>query len=83
MGGTISRAMVGSVYEFNHRRTRDFPLFMLEASFLDDTILTVVVADVLLNDGSYGETFKRYSRVYPKPVGGYGSRFCQSGISAA
>lgn len=83
MGGAISGAIVGSVYEFNYCRTRDFPLFTLESSFLDDTILTVVVADALLNDGSYGETFKRNFRAYPKPVGGYGSRFCQSGITAA
>jgi ADP-ribosylglycohydrolase len=75
MLGAIAGDMVGSIYEFDNLRTKEFPLFTPESSFTDDTILTVAVADVLLNGGTYTEAFKRYYRYYPHPCGGYGARF--------
>jgi ADP-ribosylglycohydrolase len=74
MLGAISGDIVGSIYEFDNLRTKDFPLFTATSSFTDDTILTVAVADVLLNGGSYTDTFKRYYRYYPNPHGSYGAR---------
>ncbi|HEY9761258.1 MAG TPA: ADP-ribosylglycohydrolase family protein [Trichocoleus sp.] len=77
MLGAIAGDMIGSVYEFNNQRTKDFPLFSDQSTFTDDSILTVAVADVLLNGGSYTDAFKRYYRQYPNPCGSYGMRFQQ------
>ena len=47
MLGAIAGDIVGSIYEFNNRHTKDFPLFTAQSSFTDDTVLTVAVADAL------------------------------------
>ena len=75
MLGAITGDIIGSVYEFEDHKTKDFPLFTDGSIFTDDTILTVAVADVLLHGGTYTEAFKRYYRHYPNPCGGYGARF--------
>lgn len=77
MLGAIAGDMIGSTYEFNNCRTKEFPLFTDQSCFTDDSILTVAVADVLLQGGSYTEAFKRYYRQYPNPCGSYGVRFQQ------
>lgn len=77
MLGAIAGDMIGSVYEFNNRRTKDFPLFTEKTTFTDDTILSVAVAEVLMNGGDYAQTFKAYYRRYPNPTGSYGARFHQ------
>ncbi|MGD1856540.1 MAG: ADP-ribosylglycohydrolase family protein [Leptolyngbyaceae cyanobacterium] len=75
MLGAVTGDIIGSVYEFKDHKTKDFPLFTDQSIFTDDTILTVAVADVLLNGGTYTDAFKRYYRRYPEPCGGYGARF--------
>ena len=75
MLGAITGDIVGSVYEFENQKTKDFPLFTDQSIFTDDTILTVAVADVLLHGGTYTDAFKRYYQLYPSPCGGYGARF--------
>lgn len=75
MLGAIVGDIVGSVYEFDNRKTKDFPLFTPESEFTDDTILTIAVADVILQGGSYSEAFKTYYHRYPNPMGSYGARF--------
>ncbi|MBE9099553.1 ADP-ribosylglycohydrolase family protein [Vacuolonema iberomarrocanum] len=82
MLGAIAGDVIGSVYEFDNQRTKDFPLFREDTTFTDDTILSVAVADVLLHGGDYGTAFKRYYRRYPNPSGGYGARFAQWAASA-
>lgn len=77
MLGAIAGDMVGSVYEFNNQRTKDFDLFQPHTTFTDDTILTVAVAEVLLQGGDYAPAFKRYYQRYPDPTGGYGARYQQ------
>ena len=67
--------IVGSIYEFNNHRSKDFPLFSGGCDFTDDTVLTVAVADCLMNQGSYVEYIKNYTRKYPNR--GYGGRFAQ------
>ena len=64
---------MGSVYEFNNHRSKEFPLFAEDATFTDDTVLTVAVADVLLNGGDYAHALKRWYRRYPNES--YGGRF--------
>ncbi|MBX2863740.1 MAG: ADP-ribosylglycohydrolase family protein [Leptolyngbyaceae cyanobacterium MAG.088] len=75
MLGAITGDIIGSVYEFEGHKTKDFPLFTDQSIFTDDTILTVAVADVLLHGGTYTDAFKRYYQRYPNPCGGYGARF--------
>jgi len=73
MLGAIAGDIIGSVYEINNIKTKEFPLFNPECRFTDDTVLTVAVADVLLNNGNYTEQFKNYCRRYPNA--GYGANF--------
>ena len=50
MIGAIIGDIVGSIYEFDNIKTKDFPLFGEGCTFTDDTVLTVAVADWLLDD---------------------------------
>jgi ADP-ribosylglycohydrolase len=77
MLGAIVGDIVGSIYEFNNYRSKDFPLFGDGCDFTDDTVLTVAVADCLMQNGNYGEYIKRYARAYPDVKGSYGGRFAQ------
>jgi ADP-ribosylglycohydrolase len=73
MLGAVVGDIIGSVHEFQHRKTMDFPLFAEGSRFTDDTVLTVAVADCLLTDASYVDKFHEYSRNYPDRC--YGLRF--------
>ena len=75
MIGAIAGDMIGSPYEGRPIKTKKFPLFSNRSVFTDDTVLTVAVADVLLNGGSYAKTLRMYGRNYPDA--GYGRRFIQ------
>ena len=44
-----------------------------ESKFTDDTILTIAIADCLINNKDYSKTIKEYALEYPNA--GYGSRF--------
>ncbi len=73
MIGAIAGDIIGSIYEFNNHRSTEFPLFSPESFFTDDTILTVALADSILNKAPYGKKIKEYYGRYPDA--GYGSRF--------
>jgi ADP-ribosylglycohydrolase len=78
MLGAIAGDIIGSIYEFNNHRSKDFPLFTPQSHFTDDTVLTVAIAELVLQDGSpsgssYVEQFHRYYQRYPDA--GYGGRF--------
>jgi len=83
MIGAIIGDIVGSVYEFKHQKFNSeekgkFPLFTKECSFTDDTVMTIAVAEALLNGGSeknFIDSMKKFGRLYPNPTGGYGPRF--------
>lgn len=75
MIGAIAGDIIGSVYEFDNIKTTDFPLFTSESDYTDDTIMTVAVADWLLNGGDLTRVMQGYGRKYPCPMGGYGGRF--------
>lgn len=75
MLGAIIGDIVGSVYEFNNYRHKDFtPLFNKNSFFTDDTICTVGIADALLRDADPAQTLQNWCRRY-KHVGGWGNRF--------
>ena len=48
MYGAIAGDMIGSVYEFNSIKTTEFPLFSRRSHFTDDTVMTVAVAEALM-----------------------------------
>ncbi len=73
MFGAITGDIIGSVWEFNPTKKIDFPLFAPGSSYTDDTVLTVAVADVLLNKGDFAQSFRKYARRYPRA--GYGGMF--------
>ncbi len=75
MLGAIAGDIIGSVYEWNNIKTVDFPLFSPNSRFTDDTVLTVAVADAILNGKDYARTIWKYGRRYPHA--GYGGRFAQ------
>lgn len=65
MLGAVIGDVVGSVYEFNNDRRKNFgPLFHPEAFFTDDTVGTVAVADALVHERHAGEALKDWGRRY-------------------
>ena len=77
MLGAIIGDIVGSPWEFQRIKTKDFPLFGEPNGITDDSILTVAVADALLNQRDPAESLRDWARrVKPgRHVGGYGKRF--------
>ncbi len=73
MIGAIIGDIVGSVYEFNNHRSKEFPLFCANSNFTDDSVLTFATAKVLLDGGDYTATYQQFARAYPHR--GYGGRF--------
>src|SRR6185369_11826726 len=73
MIGAIAGDIIGSVYEYVATKTTDFVLFHPNCRFTDDTVLSVAVADCLLNNKPYVAAFHQYYRQYPNA--GYGLRF--------
>ena len=51
MIGAILGDIVGSPYEFDNIKTKDFPLFSAQCTFTDDTVMTLAVADALTELG--------------------------------
>ena len=85
MYGAIIGDTVGSVYEFDNVKTKEFPLFSEYSSFTDDSVMTIAVAAALLRWKQDGadlhratvEEMQRFGRLYPHPKGAYGGRFSQ------
>ena len=44
MLGACIGDIIGSVYEFNAWKSREFPLFSEKSEFTDDTVCTIAVA---------------------------------------
>ena len=80
MLGAIAGDMIGSVYEGHPIKTKDFPLFNQQSHFTDDTVLTIAVADSILNNRDYATALKQYGLRYPDA--GYGGSFYQWLFSA-
>ena len=76
MLGAITGDIIGSIYERNNIKTKQFDLFTDKNRFTDDTVMTFAVAEALMNGGGH-ENFirfmKRYGLLYPRA--GYGRTF--------
>ena len=73
MIGAIAGDIIGSIYEFENSKTTEFPLFQKTCFFTDDSILTIALADTLLNKKNYADVLKEYYWRYPDA--GYGGSF--------
>jgi ADP-ribosylglycohydrolase len=73
MIGAIAGDIIGSVFEHDPIKTTIFPLFSESSRFTDDTVLSVAVADAILNQTDYGTVLKKYGGKYP--AAGYGMSF--------
>ena len=51
MWGAIIGDIVGSLYEFDNYRKKDFPFFSLKSRVTDDSLMTIAVADALVKAG--------------------------------
>lgn len=82
--GAVFGDIIGSPYEFdaNNIKTKEFPLISEESTFTDDTVMTLAVAEGLLNSiggsddeikAALVESVKDWGRRYP--YAGYGARF--------
>lgn len=83
MIGAIFGDIVGSVYEFDNIKTKEFPLFGWTNEFTDDTVMTLAVAEAILQteDLSHYAEFRRalvasmHRLGEEYPYAGYGLRF--------
>jgi len=73
MLGAIAGDVIGSVYEHRPIKTLDFPLFDAHSRFTDDSVLTIAIADAIVQGMAYAEALKTYGRKYPNA--GYGGAF--------
>ena len=82
MLGAMTGDIVGSIYEFNNHRSKQFELFGKGCCFTDDTVMTVAVMQALLygargGDAELSAQFVRQMRTLGReyPDSGYGIRF--------
>lgn len=73
MIGAIVGDVVGSYFEHFPTKSIDFDFYSDSSMFTDDTVLTVAVADWLLNGGDLCTYFHNYVDRYP--FAGYGGTF--------
>src|SRR5277367_5581264 len=79
MIGAIAGDIIGSVYEWNNIKTKQFDLFSPNCFFTDDTVLTVALAESLLTGTNYVSLMKAYYRRYPDAgYGGFFHRWAQA-----
>jgi len=70
MLGAIAGDVIGSVFEGDHIKSTEFPLFNRYSTFTDDTVLTVAVAYSILKGVDYTTSLKTFGKKYP--YAGYG-----------
>ena len=86
MYGAILGDMIGAPYEFDMgKKTKEFPLFCTESHYTDDSVMTIAVAEALLdNQFQDDETIKaglvdsmrKWGRKYPDA--GYAVLLCEA-----
>lgn len=70
--GTICGDIIGSPYEFNSIKTKDFELFCRRSIFTDDTVMTLAIANWLIKD-------KTSESVLVKELQDFGNRYINAG----
>ena len=83
MYGALLGDMIGAPYEFDRgNKTKEFPLFCKDSQFTDDSVMTIAVAEALLNSRFQDDvgirialikSMRKWGRKYPHA--GYGIKF--------
>jgi ADP-ribosylglycohydrolase len=83
MYGAILGDMIGAPYEFDRgNKTKEFPLFSRGSEITDDTVMTIAVAEALIDNYRAGDdpfrqalvdSMRKWGKKYPHA--GYGARF--------
>ncbi len=81
--GAIIGDIVGSIYEHNNIKTKNFPFFRNRCFFTDDTVATLALADAMaeaVTDGSFDtNTDEDWRRVFTDSLRAFGRRHPHSG----
>ena len=81
--GAIVGDVVGSIYEFSNRRSKDFPLLKERNCCTDDSVLTIAVHRILeskdYSKKNIVNTLKKWTKANPRV--GYGNRYFQWAFS--
>ncbi|MBO4561982.1 MAG: ADP-ribosylglycohydrolase family protein [Clostridia bacterium] len=81
MFGAVIGDMVGSIYEFDNHRSKEFPFFGAGCWPTDDSIMTVAVAKALLETDGKAEGLSEQTARWMRSIGrqypscGFGGRF--------
>ena len=73
MLGAMIGDILGSSFDCYPMKTKKFELLDNKSHFTDDTVMTVAVADSLMNEVPYVESLQKWGRKYPRA--GYGNWF--------
>ena len=73
--GAVTGDVIGSVYEYNAPKSTDFELFTPYSHVTDDSVLTIAIADAIVNQRTYLDCVREYALNYPES--GYGGYFRQ------
>lgn len=73
MIGSIIGDVIGSFYEHNAVKIKNFELFKNGSKFTDDTVLTIATARAILRKEDYGVHYRLLGQEFP--TAGYGSKF--------
>lgn len=71
--GAIAGDIIGVPYEHHTCGNLDFQLFTPRSHFSDDSVLTLAIADAIMNDRDYKAAIRNFGRRYPHA--GYGRWF--------
>jgi len=64
MIGAIAGDTIGSVYEWERIKSKQFDLFSADCCFTDDTVLTVALSESILTGNDYASLMRAYYRRY-------------------
>jgi ADP-ribosyl-[dinitrogen reductase] hydrolase len=79
MIGAIAGDIIGSRFEGHATVPSGFDLFHPDCRFTDDTVMSLAVAEAILDGGDFAATFRAYARRYPGA--GYGGMFLRWALS--
>ncbi len=62
--GSVIGDIIGSSYEWKRTKNYNFEIFTPQAKFTDDTVLTIAIANAILNDESYTNNLIKFTNTY-------------------
>ena len=77
MLGALTGDIIGSVYEWDNIKGKDFPLFQSACRMTDDSVMTAAVASAILVAG--GEDLEGFRRILVEEMQRLGSKYPEAG----